>query len=151
MFSRSVIDKSKSIIDDFRSVIDEWWSKLWPHSVMTFKVSFAIIIMPFQLYPLFFMKIFKKCYTIGCIVAFPDLSTTNWKNGLSDPFHFFSSFFLIDKLKGLDRKKCSTWLNTWACTIKLFTVVIYGFSWVFVPSKPIQPSLVFVGEARSLH
>jgi hypothetical protein len=40
-----------------------------------------------------------------------------------------------------------------ACIIKLFTAVIYGFSLqarVFVPGKPFQPSLMFVGEARSL-
>jgi hypothetical protein len=40
-----------------------------------------------------------------------------------------------------------------ACTIKLFMVVIYGFSFqarVFVPVKPFQPSLMFAGVARSL-
>jgi hypothetical protein len=40
-----------------------------------------------------------------------------------------------------------------ACTIKLFTAVIYGFSQlarVFVSGKPFQPSLMFVSEARSL-
>jgi len=40
-----------------------------------------------------------------------------------------------------------------ACTIKLFTVVIYRFSKYargFVPGKPVQPSLMFVGKVRSL-
>jgi hypothetical protein len=39
-------------------------------------------------------------------------------------------------------------------TIKLFTAVIYRFSVisqsVFVSGQPFQPSLMFVGEARSL-
>ncbi len=39
------------------------------------------------------------------------------------------------------------------CTIKFITAIIYGFSQyakVFVPDKPFQPSLKFMGEARSL-
>jgi hypothetical protein len=39
-----------------------------------------------------------------------------------------------------------------ACTIKLFTVVIYGFSYqarVFVLGKPFQPILMSVGGARA--
>jgi hypothetical protein len=43
-------------------------------------------------------------------------------------------------------------LSSRAYTIKLFTAVIYGFSLkatVFVSGKPFQPSLMFVGEARS--
>jgi len=37
-----------------------------------------------------------------------------------------------------------------ANVIKLFLSVIYGFSRVFVLGKLFQPSLMFVGEARSL-
>ncbi len=40
-----------------------------------------------------------------------------------------------------------------ACSIKLFMVVIYRFSeyaGVYIPIKPLQPKLMFVGEARSL-
>ncbi len=43
--------------------------------------------------------------------------------------------------------------KTGACTIKLFTDVIYGFlskARVFVLGKPFQPSLMFAGEARSI-
>ena len=36
------------------------------------------------------------------------------------------------------------------CTINLFTGVIYRFSLVFVLGKPFQPSIMFVGKARSL-
>ncbi len=40
-----------------------------------------------------------------------------------------------------------------ACTINLFTAVIYGFSYkasrVFVPGKPFQPSLMFADKARA--
>jgi hypothetical protein len=40
-----------------------------------------------------------------------------------------------------------------ACTINLFTAVIYGFSYkasrVFVPGKPFQPGLMFPGKARA--
>jgi hypothetical protein len=39
-----------------------------------------------------------------------------------------------------------------ACIIKLITAVIYGFSnkaRVFVPGKPFQSNLVFVGKTRS--
>ncbi len=39
-----------------------------------------------------------------------------------------------------------------ACTTKLFTAVIYGFSYeakVFVPGKPFQPSLMFAGKAKA--
>jgi hypothetical protein len=39
-----------------------------------------------------------------------------------------------------------------ACPIKLSTAVIYSFrnKLMFVPGKPFRPSLMFVGEARSL-
>jgi hypothetical protein len=40
-----------------------------------------------------------------------------------------------------------------ACTGKLFTAVIYELfkqARVFVPGKPFQPSLMFVGESTSL-
>ncbi len=40
--------------------------------------------------------------------------------------------------------------NKGACTIKLFTAVIYGFlkkDREFVPGKPFQPSLVFASKA----
>ncbi len=40
-------------------------------------------------------------------------------------------------------------LGPGACSIKLFTAVIYGVN-VFILGKPFQPSLMFVGEARSL-
>jgi hypothetical protein len=39
-----------------------------------------------------------------------------------------------------------------ACTIKLFTAVIYGFSYqarVLVLGKPFRPSLMFAGGARA--
>jgi hypothetical protein len=39
------------------------------------------------------------------------------------------------------------------CTLKHFSGVIYGFLYearVFVPGKPFQPSLLFVGKARGL-
>ncbi len=42
--------------------------------------------------------------------------------------------------------------NTGTCTIKHFTAVIYGFSSqaaVFVPGKPLQPSLMFADKARA--
>jgi hypothetical protein len=42
---------------------------------------------------------------------------------------------------------------TGACTIKLFTAVIHGFSQLarmFVPGKPFKPSLMFVGKATGL-
>jgi hypothetical protein len=35
--------------------------------------------------------------------------------------------------------------NAEACAIKLFSAVIY----VFVPGKPLQPCLMFVGKARA--
>jgi hypothetical protein len=44
-------------------------------------------------------------------------------------------------------------LNTGGDVIKLFTAVIYKFSSkarVFVPVKPFQTSLLFVGKARNL-
>jgi hypothetical protein len=43
--------------------------------------------------------------------------------------------------------------NLGANPIKLFTAVIYEFSFyatVFVPGKPFQPNLMFVGKVRSL-
>ncbi len=39
-----------------------------------------------------------------------------------------------------------------ACTIKHFKALIYGFLYeagVFVPGKPLQPSLMFAGKARA--
>ncbi len=37
-----------------------------------------------------------------------------------------------------------------ACIIRLITAVIYEWAIVFVPGKPFQPSLVFVGIAPAL-
>jgi hypothetical protein len=34
--------------------------------------------------------------------------------------------------------------------MKLFTAVSYDFSYTFVPGKPFQPRLMFVGKVRSL-
>ncbi len=52
------------------------------------------------------------------------------------------------KLKHLFNKPVSAG----ECTLKLSTAVIYSFrnKLMFVPGKPFQPSLMFVGEARSL-
>ncbi len=47
----------------------------------------------------------------------------------------------------------SSYLNTYVNVIKLFTAVSYDFSQkarAFVPDKLFQPSLNFVGKARSL-
>jgi hypothetical protein len=49
-------------------------------------------------------------------------------------------------------KKSFTNFPAGVCKIKLFTAVIYRFSLkarVFVPGKPFQPSLMFVGKAKA--
>jgi hypothetical protein len=48
-----------------------------------------------------------------------------------------------------DEEKSLKTLTPGACTTKLITAVIYGFSQyatVFVPGKPFQPSLMFAGK-----
>jgi hypothetical protein len=48
----------------------------------------------------------------------------------------------------LERFYLASFLRPGACIIKLIMAVIHGAR-VFVPIKPFQPTLVFVGEARA--
>jgi hypothetical protein len=68
-------------------------------------------------------------------------------------------YYVQDKAANLTRCQAIQFLffftdkdpkSTGACTVKLFTDVIYGilqYARVFVPGKPFQPSQMFAGKA----